>query len=87
MSLGLYINQKQRRILILDLPATANKSLFHFSELTQNATNMPTLLTKLFNNRKAKKPIYGWSIFAMDDKIQLTRRVTEAQRKQALQLH
>jgi hypothetical protein len=48
---------------------------------------MSTLLTKLFNNRKAKKPIYGWSIFAMDDKIQLTRRVTEAQRKQALQLH
>jgi hypothetical protein len=48
---------------------------------------MSTLLTKLFNNRKAKKPIYGWSIFATDDKIQLTRRVTEAQRKQALQLH
>jgi hypothetical protein len=48
---------------------------------------MPTLLTKLFNNRKAKKPIYGLSIFALDDKIQLTRRVAEEQRKQALQLH
>jgi len=48
---------------------------------------MSTLFKRLFRWRKTKKPVYSISIFAMDDKIQLTRRVTEAQRKQALQLH
>ena len=42
---------------------------------------MKALLAKLFRSRKAKKPVYGWSIFAMDDSIHLTRRVIEAQRK------
>jgi hypothetical protein len=49
-----------------------------------------TLLTKLFGKnrqRKNKKPIYGWSIFATDDRVHLTRRVTEAQRKQMQNLH
>ena len=43
---------------------------------------MKALLSKLFRSRKEKqKPVYGWSIFAMDDSIHLTRRVIEAQRK------
>ena len=42
---------------------------------------MKALLSKLFCNCKAKKPVYGISIFAMDDSIHLTRRVIEAQRK------
>jgi len=49
-----------------------------------------TLLTKLFgekHKRKNKKPIYGWSIFATDDKVHLTRRVTEAQRVQMQNLY
>jgi len=45
-----------------------------------------TLLSKLFGGRKAKKPVYGWGIFAMDDRINLTRRVTEAQRIQQMLL-
>ena len=47
-------------------------------------------LTKLLGEkckRKNKKPLYGWSIFATDDRVQLTRRVTEAQRKQLQNLH
>jgi hypothetical protein len=49
-----------------------------------------TLLTKLFGEkckRKNKKPLYGWSIFATDDKVHLTRRVTEAQRVQMQNLY
>jgi hypothetical protein len=45
-----------------------------------------TLFKRLFRDRKEKKPVYGWSIFALDDSIHLTRRVTEAQRKQMQQL-
>jgi hypothetical protein len=45
-----------------------------------------TLFKRLFRERKAKKPVYGWGIFAMDDRINLTRAVTEAQRKQMQQL-
>jgi hypothetical protein len=48
-----------------------------------------TLLTKLFGNKskhKNKRPLYGWSIFALDDNVHLSRRVIEAQRKQMQQL-
>jgi len=45
-----------------------------------------TLFKRLFRDRKEAKPVYGWSIFALDDSIHLTRRVTEAQRKQMQQL-
>lgn len=47
---------------------------------------MKALLSKLFSNRKTKKPVYGISIFAMDDSIHLTRRVAEAQRKRLQQV-
>ena len=46
-----------------------------------------TLLNKLLNMfREEALPKYGWSIFVLDDRIHLTRRVTEAQRKQLQQL-
>lgn len=47
------------------------------------------LLNKLRNAFMFKDevtPNFGWSIFALDDTIHLTRRVTEAQRKQMQQL-
>jgi hypothetical protein len=41
------------------------------------------MLKKLLNLFKDEvSPKYGWSIFVLDDRIHLTRRVTEAQRKQ-----
>ena len=43
-------------------------------------------LLNLFRFKDEITPKYGWSIFAMDDSIHLTRRVIEAQRKQNLQL-
>jgi hypothetical protein len=43
---------------------------------------MKTLIQKLVSMCKRKKPTYGWSIFAQDDSIHLTRRMIEAQRKQ-----
>jgi len=48
-----------------------------------------TLLNKLRNAFKFKDevtPNFGWSIFATDDSIHLSRRVIEAQRKQMQQL-
>jgi hypothetical protein len=45
-----------------------------------------TLFKRLFRERKEQKPQYGWSIFALDDRINLTRAVTEAQRKAMQQL-
>ena len=47
------------------------------------------MLNKLLNLFKFKDevtPNFGWSIFALDDRVHLTRRVTEAQRKQMQQL-
>lgn len=43
-------------------------------------------LLKLIGYKKKNTVRYGISIFALDDKIGLTRRVEEAQRKQVLQL-
>jgi hypothetical protein len=43
-------------------------------------------LLNLFRFKDEITPKYGWSIFALDDRVNLTRSVTEAQRKQALQL-
>ena len=47
---------------------------------------MKTLIQKLINRYKSAQPTYGWSIFAQDDSIHLTRRVIEAQRKQLQKL-
>lgn len=47
---------------------------------------MLKILKRLFSNRKVKKSVYGVTIFALDDTIHLTRRVTEQQRKQMQQL-
>jgi hypothetical protein len=44
-------------------------------------------LINLFLFRDEITPRYGWSIFALDDRVNLSRQVTEEQRKQALQLH
>jgi hypothetical protein len=43
-------------------------------------------LLNLFRFKDEITPVYGWSIFALDDKVNLSRAVIEAQRKQALQL-
>jgi hypothetical protein len=43
-------------------------------------------IINLFRFKDEITPMYGWSIFALDDTIHLTRRVTEAQRKQMQQL-
>ena len=47
------------------------------------------MLNKLLNLFKFKDeitPVYGWSIFALDDRVNLSRAVIEAQRKQMQQL-
>ena len=47
------------------------------------------MINKLLNHFRFKDkntPVYGWSIFALDDRVNLTRAVEEAQRKNALQL-
>jgi hypothetical protein len=47
------------------------------------------LLNKLRNAFKFKDeitPVYGWSIFALDDRVNLSRAVVESQRKQMQQL-
>lgn len=43
-------------------------------------------LLNLFRFKDEIVPTYGWSIFALDDTIHLTRRVTEAQRRQMQEL-
>lgn len=43
-------------------------------------------LLNLFRFKDEITPQYGWSIFALDDSIHLTRRVTEQLRKQMQQL-
>jgi hypothetical protein len=43
-------------------------------------------LLNLFRFKDEIIPKFGWSIFALDDTIHLTRRVTEQQRKQMQQL-
>lgn len=43
-------------------------------------------LLKLIGRKQKNTVHYGITIFALDDKIGLTRRVEEAQRKQALLL-
>ena len=43
-------------------------------------------LLNLFRFKDEIVPKYGWSIFALDDSIHLTRRVIEAQRKQMQQI-
>jgi hypothetical protein len=43
-------------------------------------------LLNLFRFKDEITPNYGWSIFALDDSIHLTRRVLEEQRKQMQQL-
>lgn len=43
-------------------------------------------LLNLFRFKDEITPMYGWSIFALDDRVNLTRAVTEAQRKQMQQL-
>lgn len=50
---------------------------------------MKTLLDKIkniFRFADEKTPTYGWGIFALDDRIKLTRSVIEQQRKDAQQL-
>jgi hypothetical protein len=44
------------------------------------------LIQRLFAFKDERTPTYGWEIFAMDDRIHLSRRVIEAQRKQMQQL-
>lgn len=43
-------------------------------------------LLNLFKFKDEITPVYGWSIFALDDRVNLTREINEQQRKQALQL-
>ena len=47
---------------------------------------MLKILKRLFSNRKVKKSVYGVTIFALDDRVNLSRAVVEAQRKQMQQL-
>ena len=48
--------------------------------------SMINKLLNLFRFKDEIIPVYGWSIFALDDRVNLSRAVIEAQRKQALQL-
>ena len=43
-------------------------------------------LLNLFRFKDEITPRYGWSIFALDDSIHLTRRVIEQQRRQLQEL-